>query len=130
MLCKYHGWMYMFLRSCVSCARYLWQFASSWSSRLEALNESVSNKLLLICMLCLFRYSLTKLSASYKSGVKNSIQVAIHLVKEKMMGSSLLGRIPPHVITNSLVHVLVTHNFILSAISRPRVIFTSVIRLI
>ncbi|CAM0901790.1 unnamed protein product [Alopecurus aequalis] len=28
-------------------------------------------------------------------GVKNPIQVALHLAKEQMMGSSLLGRIPP-----------------------------------
>lgn len=30
-----------------------------------------------------------------RSGVKNPIQVALHLAKEQMIGSSLLGRVPP-----------------------------------
>jgi hypothetical protein len=39
--------------------------------------------------------ALTIVSVSCRSGVKNPIQVALHLAKEQIAGSSLLGRIPP-----------------------------------
>jgi hypothetical protein len=52
MRCEYHGWKYRYLRNCWSCPRYLWQFTSIWSPIIEALNESVSEDLLLICMCC------------------------------------------------------------------------------
>lgn len=34
-------------------------------------------------------------SVNYRPGVRNAIQIAALLAKEQMMGSPLLGRIPP-----------------------------------